>query len=113
MWLGLSIAAEAQQLLVQNNTKERRIHVQSAVVFDEAQLSEPVHEEIHSCAGGTNHFRQHLLTYLWNDGFKRVFFSEAGQDQEGSCQTLFARIEQLIDQVRLRAVVPFDHVDDK
>jgi len=36
------------ELLVQDNAKERAIHLQPTVVVDEAQLSEFVHEEIHS-----------------------------------------------------------------
>jgi hypothetical protein len=35
-------------LLVQDNAKKRAIHLQPAVVLDEAQLPEFVHEEIHS-----------------------------------------------------------------
>ena len=37
-------------LLMQNNVKQRSIHLQSTVVLDEAKLSKLVHEEIHSCA---------------------------------------------------------------
>jgi NRPS condensation-like uncharacterized protein len=37
----------AMQLIVQDNTKQRTIHLQSTVVLNEAELSEFVHEEIH------------------------------------------------------------------
>jgi hypothetical protein len=43
-------------LLVQDNTKKRAMHLQSTVVVNEAKLSEFVHEEIDSRAGCTNHF---------------------------------------------------------
>jgi hypothetical protein len=35
------------ELLVQDNAKKRAMHLQAAVVLDEAQLSEFVHEEVH------------------------------------------------------------------
>jgi len=36
------------ELLVEDNAEKRAIHLQPAVVVDEAKLSEFVHEEIHS-----------------------------------------------------------------
>ena len=36
------------ELVVQDNAEKRAIHLQPAVVVDQAQLSEFVHEEIHS-----------------------------------------------------------------
>jgi hypothetical protein len=54
-----------------------------------------------------------LLTHVWRYRLGRVFFAEAGQYYERSRQALFARIEQLIDQVRLSAVVSFDRVRNK
>jgi len=42
---------------VQDNGKKRAIHLQPAVVVDEAKLSELVHEEIHSSASCADHFR--------------------------------------------------------
>jgi len=56
------------------------MHFQFTVVFNEAELSEFVHEEIHSGAGGADYFRQSLLTHLWDHSLGCVFFSEAGQD---------------------------------
>src|ERR1700751_36068 len=86
------------------------MHLQTTVVVKEAELSEFVHEEVHSGAGGANHFRQSFLAYLWDDGFGLVFFSETGQYQKRSGQTFLAGIEKLINQVRLRAVVTIDHI---
>ena len=36
------------QLIVQDDTEKRTMHLQSAVVVNEPELSELVHEEIHS-----------------------------------------------------------------
>ena len=89
------------------------MHLQSTIVMNEAQLSESVHEEIHSRACGADHFGESLLAYVRHHRFRPAFFSEAGQHQERSCQPLFARIEQLIDEICLRAVVSFHEVANK
>lgn len=74
-----TMAGSASELVVQHDTKQRTMHLQATVVVNESKLPELVHEEIHSGAGGANHFRQSLLTYLWSYSFGRVFFSETGQ----------------------------------
>jgi hypothetical protein len=89
------------------------MHLQTTVVVNEAELSEFVHEEVHSGAGGANHLRQSLLAQLWDDGFGLIFFSETGQYQKRSGQTFLAGIEKLINQVCLRAVVTIDHISYK
>src|SRR6266481_6210530 len=101
-------------LLVQDDIKKRTMDLQSTVVVvNEAKLSESVHEEIHSRTGCANQFCQSLLIYARDDFLGSAFLAEVGEYQKRSCQPLFARIEQLIDQVRLRAVVTFDHVRNK
>jgi len=52
-----STAASAPQDL-----QEGLMYFYSAVVADESQFSESVHEYIDSRAGGTDHFRQNLVT---------------------------------------------------
>jgi hypothetical protein len=79
------------------------MHLQSAIALNEAKFPESVHEEIHSWAGCTNHFRQSLLAYIRDHSLGFAFFPEASQYQKRSGQPFLARIEQLIDQVRLSA----------
>src|ERR1019366_6818012 len=67
----------------------------SAVIVDEAQFSEPVHEEADPRTGGADHFCQHLLTDLGNYGLRFAFLAKMGEQQKGSGQPLFARIEAL------------------
>ncbi len=67
------------ELIVQDNAKKRTMHVQSAVILNEAKLSEFVHEEIHTWAGCTNHFRQSLLNYAEDNRRGPALFSEAGE----------------------------------
>jgi hypothetical protein len=49
------------QLFVQDDTEEGIVHLNLAVVLDEAQFPEFVHEEIDSGPRCANHLRQHLL----------------------------------------------------
>jgi hypothetical protein len=55
---------ESGSLLVQDNTQEGRIDVDLAVILDEAQFPEFVHEEIDPGARCANHLGQHLLRYF-------------------------------------------------
>jgi hypothetical protein len=54
-------ALESATLFVENHCQKRLVDLDVAVVFDEAQSSELVHEEAHACASRTDHFCQHLL----------------------------------------------------
>jgi hypothetical protein len=49
------------RLFVKDNTQQRTIDLESAVVLDETHLLEFAHEKIHSRARCANHFRQRLL----------------------------------------------------
>ena len=48
-------------LVVQDNTEEGRIYVEAAVVLDEAQFSEFIHEKIDARSRCPDHLRQSLL----------------------------------------------------
>src|ERR1700720_2001628 len=52
---------ESCPLLVQDNTQQRSIDLKSAVVFDESELPEFVHEEVNPWACCADHLRQRLL----------------------------------------------------
>jgi hypothetical protein len=51
-------------LVVQDNTQEGIVDAKPAVVLDEAQLPEFVHEKIDPWACCVDHLRQHLLRYF-------------------------------------------------
>ena len=72
------------------------------VVFDEAVLSEPVHEEPHSGTCRSDHLRQRLLADLSNSCVHAAIAALARQSEKNSGEALFAGIEQLVDEFLLQ-----------
>jgi hypothetical protein len=52
---------ESRWLLVQDNTQERSVDMQPAIILNEAQFLEFIHEKIDPGARCPDHFRQSLL----------------------------------------------------
>src|SRR5712692_2351281 len=102
----LSDKRESCRLFVQDNTQEGSIDVQAAVVTNETQFPEFVHEKTHPRARCANHSRQHLLGNLRKYLLRPVFLAIASEQQKSSRQPLLARIEKLIDQIFLDSDVP-------
>ena len=75
-------------LLVKDDVEQRTVNFQPTVVFNESQLSEPIHKEVNSRSGGTHHFRQRFLAYLRNYVLRSPFLAKAGQQQKGPRQPL-------------------------
>ena len=53
--------------------------LQTAVVVNKTQFPKPVHEEADARAGGTDHFRQRLLTDLWNYSLGYALFAKTSE----------------------------------
>ena len=47
--------------VVEDDTQQRAVHLEPAVVFDQPELAELVHEEVHTGARGAHHLRERLL----------------------------------------------------
>jgi hypothetical protein len=62
---------------VENNAQEGRIDVETAIVANETEFPEFIHEEIDSGARRPDHFRQSLLRYLGDHFFRPVFLAIA------------------------------------
>ena len=74
---------------------------QSAVIIvDKAMLPEPVHEMTDPRPGRADHLCQCILTYCWNYAFSLAFLAEMRKQQEDPSQTLFTRVEKLVDEIR-------------
>src|SRR4029077_15090155 len=55
------VRLEVLRLVVQDDVQQRAVDFDTAVVFDEAQFAELVHEEIHPRSRGADHLRKGLL----------------------------------------------------
>ena len=91
--------------VVKNCVQKRVVDLDLAVIADEAELAEFVHEEADAGTGGADHLRQCFLAHLNLDRMQAAFLAEVGQQQQKPRQPLLARIEKLVDQVRFDSVV--------
>lgn len=87
---------EDGSLVVEDDVEEGTVHVHPAVVFNEAQFEELIHEETDTGAYGTDHLSEQFLTDLRDHRFRLAFFSEVGQQQQDPRQPLPAGIDELI-----------------
>ena len=97
---------QTKSLIVENNAQERFIDVDVPLgVFDEAQLPEFVHEKADSRARRANDLGQGLLADPMRNRLRPTFLAEIRQEEQRPRQPLFARIEELIDQILLGTAV--------
>ena len=66
-------------------------------IVDEAQLSEPVHEEADPRPGGADHLGKRLLTDLRNYRLGYALLAEMSQQEQNPSESFFAGIEELVD----------------
>jgi len=62
----MALARPWLRLVVENNVEQRAVDLQTAVVMNEPQFPEPVHEKAHSRTRGADHFCQGLLANSGN-----------------------------------------------
>src|ERR1035437_6088449 len=95
--LGVSLC----ESIVQNHIQQRLINPDAAVVFDEAELAEAIHEEADAGAGGADHLRQSFLRDGRNQMFWLIWFTEFRKNQKNSRQAPFAGVKKLVDKICL------------
>jgi hypothetical protein len=98
------------RLFVQQHIQQRSADPDVAVVLDKSELPKLVHEEIDVSAAGADHFGERFLIDLGYDRIRPLFLAIIRQDQQKSRQTLFGRVEQLINQVLLHPNVAFHQI---
>ena len=81
-----------RSVVVQDHIQQRAMDAQTAVVFDEAELAEFVHEKAHPRAGSADHFGQGFLADLGYHRLRLTLLPEVGQQQKKARQAFFARI---------------------
>ena len=99
----LNVVSSNLRIIVQNDTQQRAVDLQVAIVIDEAQFPEFVHEMAHARTRRADHFSECLLADFRDDSLGFSLLAKIGQYQESPCQALLARIEQLIHKVRFDA----------
>ena len=104
---------ESWCLFVQDNAQEGIVDVDLAVVLDEAQFPEFVHEKIDPGPCCANHFRQHLLRYSGKHLLRMALRAIAREQQQSARQPFLAGVEELVDQVLLDSYVSRKHISDE
>src|ERR1700730_9662984 len=79
--------------IVQHDTQEGSIDFNSAIVLDETELPEFVHEQIDPRAGCANHLRQSLLRYFLKSSFRVILLTVLGKQQKSAREPLLGRVE--------------------
>jgi len=85
---------------VQNYAEQRAVHLQAAIVVNETQFPEAVHEEADSRTSSSHHLGQNFLTDFRDHGFGLTHFAKVSEQEKDTGQPLFAGVEELVDQVR-------------
>src|SRR5690606_21011636 len=85
--------------VVEHEAQQRALDLDAAVVFDESQLAELVHEKIHTRTRRAHHLGKRLLREFRQRSLGLIVAAVPGEQQQGAGQALLARIEQLVDQV--------------
>src|SRR5208337_3988075 len=93
-------------LVVQDDVQQGIMDLDFSVVFDKTQFAEFVHEKAHARSGRADHLRQRFLTKRSHDRLWPAFLAKICKEKEKPGKALFARIEQLIDQVLFNSTVP-------
>src|SRR5208337_4757729 len=75
---------------LQKDVEEGVVNPNLAVIFDEPQFSEAIHEKTHSGPGGANHLSQYLLADLGNHRLRFALLAELREQQQNPRQALFA-----------------------
>ena len=99
---------------MEDDAQQRVVYMDlAAVVADEAEFAEFVHEKIHAGAGGADHLRQSLLGNFGQCLFRIAWGPIAREEQQSAGQALFAGVEELVDEVLFDADIARQHVGDE
>src|SRR5882757_4112769 len=100
-----NLAAGLRRLVPQDDTQQRAVNLQMAVVLDEAQLPEFVHELADTGTCRADDLSQCLLADRGGDRLRPAVLTEIRKNEQRTCKALFARVEELVDEVLLDPAV--------
>jgi len=98
---------------VENHVQQGTVDFNVAVVINKTQFPKFVHKKTHAGSRRADHLRQCLLADFRYDWLWPTFLAKIRQKQKNPRQPFLARIEQLINQVRLDTTVASQEVRDK
>ena len=84
---------------MEDDIEEGAVHAQRAIVINETQLAELIHEETDAGARSADHLGERFLTELRNHRLRFAFFAEMGQQQQYPREPLLAGVEEMIHQI--------------
>src|SRR6266576_3370532 len=99
--------------IVQDDAQERSVDLKPAIVSDETELPELIHEKTDPWARCAYHLRQRFLRYFGDNSVRPVFFTVAGKQQKSASEPLLAGVEKLIYQAFLDSNVACQHETDE
>jgi hypothetical protein len=99
--------------LVQDDTQERSVDLKRAIVLDETELPEFVHEKIDAWARGPDHLSQCFLGNLGEYSVRLVVLAVTGKQQKSPCQSFLTGVKELVHQIFLNADVSGQHMRDE
>src|SRR5471032_1213738 len=99
--------------IAQDDAQQRLVDFDVAVVADEAQLPELVHEQDDPGPRRADDLGQGFLADRRRDLLRPAVLAEVGEQKQRACQPLLAGIEQLVDQILLDAAVAREQVGDE
>jgi hypothetical protein len=92
---------------MENHAEERTVNLKFAVVMNEAQLPEPVHEKVNASARCAHHFRKDFLTNFGHfNFFGHALFAETSKQKKNTGKPFLAGVKKLVNQVFLVPDVP-------
>ena len=88
---------------MQNGIQQRIVDMNLAIIADETQFTELVHEKADTRPGCSDHFRKRFLADFDIDGLRNAILAEVSEKQQKPGKSPFAGIKQLIDQILFHA----------
>ena len=99
-------------LVVEHDIQQRTVNQQTitAVIVDESQFPESVHEKVNPPAGRSHHLGESLLTDFGDRNFLLPLLAEVSKQEKNASESFLTEIEKLIHQICFVSDVPGQQV---
>ncbi|HXO87196.1 MAG TPA: hypothetical protein VN885_01015, partial [Candidatus Acidoferrales bacterium] len=107
------LAWKLRGLVDENHVEEGTVHGETAVVLDETEPPEFIHEEADPRPSGSHHFGKRFLADLGKDGFGLAGLPVLREKKKRAGEAFFAGIEKLIHQIGFETNVARQNMRDE